>query len=135
MDGVFHEPLAPLNIFSTQTIHQSLLPFLPRYQSSIPANSHLFPGAPSSKPSSNPVCQGGKPAACCCLSSSSPSPSPPYSPACPASLSAISFLPGISFLQLHQAGGGGAGLTTTQIFLPIVPRKKLPTRSRLSRIF
>ena len=35
-------------IFKAQTIHPSLLPLLPCYQSSIPANSHLFPGAPSS---------------------------------------------------------------------------------------
>ena len=49
----------------------------------------------------------------------------------PSSLSAIRFfLPGISFLQPLQAGGGGSRLTTPPDFPPNsgARRKKLPTR-------
>ena len=53
----------------------------------------------------------------------------------PSSLSAIRFfLPGISFLQLHQAGGGGARLTTPPDFPPNSAEKK-DTAPDFSRIF
>ena len=139
----------PLNIFYAQTIHQSLLPLLPRYQSSIPANSHLFPGAPSSSTAATqsvrePSQQHAPPAACFSTFSSTFSPPPllhPHPTAClsgqPSSLSAIRFfLPGISFLQLLQAGGGGARLTTPPDFPPNSGGEKKSCRhGRLSRIF
>ena len=144
----------PLNIFYAQTIHQSLLPLLPRYQSSIPANSHLFPGAPSSSTAATqsvrePSQQHAPPTACFSTFSSTFSP-PPFLPLIssiptlqpclsgqPSSLSAIRFfLPGISFLQLLQAGGGGARLTTPPDFPPNSGGEKKSCRhGRLSRIF
>ena len=135
-------------IFKAQTIHPSLLPLLPCYQSSIPANSHLFPGAPSSSTAATQSVrepsqqQPLSPPPLSLLPPPSSPPPPPFflvfihllhlslSPSLiptlqpclsgqPSSLSAIRFfLPGISFLQLVQAVGGGSRLTTPPDFPP-----------------
>ena len=150
-------------IFKAQTIHPSLLPLLPCYQSSIPANSHLFPGAPSSSTAATQSVREPsqqQPLSPPPLSLLPPpsSPPPPFflvfihllhlslSPSLiptlqpclsgqPSSLSAIRFfLPGISFLQLVQAVGGGSRLTTPPDFPPNSAEKK-DTAPDFSRIF
>ena len=147
LGGVFHEPLPASPQYILHTDNTSVSSATSSPLSVI--NTGQFPpfswGA-QQQHSSKPVCQGGKPAAPASppsLPSTSlppPPPSPPYSPPClsgqPSSLSAIRFfLPGISFLQLLQAGGGGARLTTPPDFPPNSGGEKKKAAGRLSRIF
>ena len=141
LGGVFHERLLASPQYILRTDNTSVSSATSSPLSVI--NTGQFPpfswGA-QQQLSSNPVCQGAKPAACFSTFSTTSLPlsSPPFptlQPCLsgqPSSLSAIRFfLPGISFLQLLQAGGGGARLTTPPDFPPNsagVPEKKLPTR-------